>query len=276
MVAANELRIHSFWRLQAAGWFCFFLLSALVVFPYLWRPGELGYQSSKALFFDQGLMCLLCFLASLALRPVCRVLLQRSLSWIRLEVSSAAWSAVIGTSVALIAELFMIGKPEPIELVEGCAKTSVLLFLWCNLYFGLKHSQKPTLPLHYTHSPVLLVSQEGKPYNYATRFSVRTGSRVQIVSVNDVEWIAAAGDYSELHTSAGTHLLRQTMKSLEQRLDPARFVRIHRSRIVCLPLILELRSMENREYVVKLSDGSQHRCSRTYAPRIDSWLRNNQ
>jgi len=43
-----------------------------------------------------------------------------------------------------------------------------------------------------------------------------------------------------------------------------------------LPLILELRSMENREYVVKLSDGSQHRCSRTYAPRMDSWLRNNQ
>jgi two-component system LytT family response regulator len=66
------------------------------------------------------------------------------------------------------------------------------------------------------------------------------------------------------------------MKSLEQRLDPTRFVRIHRSRIVCLQLILELRSMDNREYLVKLSDGSQHRCSRTYAPRIDSWLRNNQ
>ncbi len=125
--------------------------------------------------------------------------------------------------------------------------------------------------------PSRLASHEENPRNYAARFSIRTGSRVQIVSVNDVEWIAAAGDYSELHTSTGTLLHpRETMKSLEQRLDPARFVRIHRSRIVCLPLILELRSRDNREYVVKTSDGSQHRCSRTYAPRIDSWLRNNR
>jgi two-component system LytT family response regulator len=109
--------------------------------------------------------------------------------------------------------------------------------------------------------------------SFVSRFSIRTGSRLQIISVDDVDWIAAAGDYSELHTRTGTHLLlRETMKSLEQRLDPTRFARIHRSRIVCLPRILELRSVENREYVVKLFDGSQHRCSRTYVDRIESWL----
>jgi two-component system LytT family response regulator len=111
---------------------------------------------------------------------------------------------------------------------------------------------------------------------YATRFSVRTGSRVQVVSVQDVEWIAAARDYSELHTRAGVHLLRETMKSLERRLDPAQFARIHRSRIVSLRRVVELRSIENREYVVKLSDGSQHRCSRSYTNRIDRWLRGDQ
>src|SRR5205085_6624208 len=143
--------------------------------------------------------------------------------------------------------------------------------------FQFDLSQQPTLPLTLeAHSPDSLTTHGGRAYNYASRFCVRTGSRVQIVDVNDLEWIAAAGDYSELHTSVGTHLLRETMKSLEQRLDPSRFARIHRSRIVCMSLILELRSMENREYIVKLSDGSQHRCSRTYATRIDSWLRNNQ
>jgi two-component system LytT family response regulator len=105
---------------------------------------------------------------------------------------------------------------------------------------------------------------------------VRNGSRVHIVPVHDVEWIAAAGDYSELHTRTGTHLVRETMRSLERRLDPACFVRIHRSRIVCLPRIQEVRSLENREYVIKLADGSLHRCSRTYAASIGSWLRDSQ
>ena len=108
---------------------------------------------------------------------------------------------------------------------------------------------------------------------FACRFVVRVGSRIQIVSAEDLEWIAAAGDYSELHTANATHLLRETMTALEQRLDPAKFARIHRSRIVRLAEILELRSIENREYIVKLRDGSQHRSSRTYADLVERWLR---
>ena len=108
---------------------------------------------------------------------------------------------------------------------------------------------------------------------YPSRFVVRTGARIHIVSVNEVEWIAAADDYSELHTRDGTHLLRETMSSLEKRLDPARFARIHRSKIVRLDQIVELQTIENREHVLKLLDGSQHRSSRTYADRLERWLR---
>jgi two-component system LytT family response regulator len=108
---------------------------------------------------------------------------------------------------------------------------------------------------------------------YASRFVIRVGSRIQIVSAEDLDWIAAAGDYSELHTANATHLLRETMTTLEQKLDPAKFARIHRSRIVRLGEILELRSIENREYIVKLRNGSQHRSSRTYADRLERWLR---
>jgi two-component system LytT family response regulator len=107
---------------------------------------------------------------------------------------------------------------------------------------------------------------------YATRFSVQTGSRIQIVLAEDIEWIGAAGDYVELHAGGRSHLLRETMASLEQRLDPANFLRIHRSRIVRTDSIQELRSIENREFSVKLSDGSQHRSSRTFADRLESWL----
>ena len=107
---------------------------------------------------------------------------------------------------------------------------------------------------------------------YASRFTVRTGSRLQIVLADDTDWISAAGDYAELHVRGRSHLLRETMNSLEQRLDPAKFLRIHRSRIVRKAAIVELRGIDNREYMVKLSDGSEHRSSRTYASQLEEWL----
>jgi two-component system, LytTR family, response regulator len=107
---------------------------------------------------------------------------------------------------------------------------------------------------------------------YTSRFVVRTGSRIQVFAAEDTDWISAAGDYTELHVRGRTHLLRETMNSLQQKLDPAKFLRIHRSRMVRAGCIVELRSIDNREYLVKLSDGSEHRSSRTYADRLEEWL----
>ncbi|HTW84480.1 MAG TPA: LytTR family DNA-binding domain-containing protein [Candidatus Sulfotelmatobacter sp.] len=111
-----------------------------------------------------------------------------------------------------------------------------------------------------------------RPKQYASHFAVRTGSRIQIVLVEEIEWIAASGDYTELHVRGRSHLLREAMNSLERKLDPVTFLRIHRSRIVQVRCITELRSIDNGEYSVTLSDGSEHRSSRTYAKRLDSWL----
>lgn len=110
------------------------------------------------------------------------------------------------------------------------------------------------------------------PQKYASRFAVQIGSRIQIVLAEDVEWIGAAGDYVELHVSGRSYLLRETMASLERRLDPAKFLRIQRSRIVQTGNILELYAIENREFIVRLSDGSEHHSGRTYADRLEQWL----
>jgi two-component system LytT family response regulator len=107
---------------------------------------------------------------------------------------------------------------------------------------------------------------------FVSRFVVRTGPRIQIVLAEDTEWIGAAGDYTELHVHGRSHLLRETMNSLERKLDPAKFLRIHRSRIVRTDCILELRGIDNREYLIALSDGSEHRSSRSYARRLEGWL----
>jgi DNA-binding LytR/AlgR family response regulator len=272
MFRANPIRFHSFWWFQTAGYCCLLSLSILVVLPYVRHPGELGYQDLIDLLSDQVLLCLGVFFASLTLRPVCRSLMQRRLSWISMEVQAAGWSLVIGAGAIFAASRFIVAKPEAVELLEACTKTSVLLLLWCNLYFSIKQTQQ-----HAQEQEQLARVEEGALDHtigkYASRFTVRTGSRIQVLLAQDLQWIAAAGDYTELHTRDSSHLLRETMNSLEQKLDPSRFARIHRSRIVSLAHILELQAIDNREYVVKLSDGSCHRCSRTYADRIDRWLR---
>lgn len=115
----------------------------------------------------------------------------------------------------------------------------------------------------------LLGEDAGK---YASRFAVRTGTKIQLVFADDIDWVGTAGNYTELHSRGKAHLLRETMNVLEERLDPAQFIRVHRSRIIRLKCVRELQAIGNREYIVKLSDGSEHRASRSYADQLERWL----
>src|SRR5882762_6882919 len=143
MFRTDGMRLPSFWWVQAVGWGCFCVLSVLVVLPCVRRPWDLVYQDSTGLLADQGLMCLACFLASLALRPVCHSLVQRFPSWIALEVRAAGWSLAIGTFMALVISRFTLAKPEPVELLEACAKTSSE---WRGTYFPFHGADTATNP----------------------------------------------------------------------------------------------------------------------------------
>lgn len=130
----------------------------------------------------------------------------------------------------------------------------------------------------YTTSQRLLVQHmldvlDHRSTKYLNRFTVKNGRRIQVVQVEDIELITAAGDYAELHTHGHVHLLRESLTVLEQRLDPILFIRIHRSRIIRADRIRELQPLENGDYMVTLLDGSQHRASRNYADRLHHWLR---
>lgn len=104
------------------------------------------------------------------------------------------------------------------------------------------------------------------------RFSVRTGKRIAIVAAGDIDWVEASGDYVTFHVGRRLHLLRQTMNRLEEQLDPQRFIRIHRSVIVQASRICELETLPNREYLVRLIDGTRLRTSRGFSDRIERWL----
>jgi two-component system, LytTR family, response regulator len=107
---------------------------------------------------------------------------------------------------------------------------------------------------------------------YETRFAVRTGRRIAIISVEDIDWIEATGDYVTLHVGNHSHLLRQTMNRLESQLNPDDFIRVHRSAIVHASRICELETLPNREYLLRLTNGTKLRTSRRFSDRIDRWL----
>ena len=103
----------------------------------------------------------------------------------------------------------------------------------------------------------------------ARRLVVKTQGKIRFVDVEDVDWIEAAGNYVRLHLSGGdSALIRETMTRLEERLDPERFARIHRSSIVNLDRVEEIRHWSSGEYIVELEDGRELKLTRTYRDRI--------
>ena len=97
------------------------------------------------------------------------------------------------------------------------------------------------------------------------RFQVRLGHRVVLVPCGEIDWVEGADYYAVLHAGTETHLVRETMQDIEARLDPARFLRVHRSAIVQLDRVRELRVPD---HVLLLRDGTRIRASRSRWPAV--------
>ena len=95
------------------------------------------------------------------------------------------------------------------------------------------------------------------------RLALREGGRVRFVAQGDIDWIQAQDYYVEIHARGQAHLVRDSLRDLAGRLDPARFVRIHRSVVVNVARIAELRSLDAGEGVAVLGDGTELRISRS-------------
>jgi two-component system LytT family response regulator len=99
-------------------------------------------------------------------------------------------------------------------------------------------------------------------------FAVRVGARTVMVPAASVERIEADGDYATLHAGSKIWLVRERLHTLATQLDPRQFLRVHRSSIVRLDMIAELRALTNRDALLRLHDGSLLRASRTYMPAL--------
>ncbi len=113
----------------------------------------------------------------------------------------------------------------------------------------------------------LLASPQPGP-RYVDRIAVKTDGRVLLVNVKDLDWIEAVGNYVRLHVGATRHLVRETMASLESKLDPEEFLRIHRSTIVNVTRCKELKPLFHGECEVLLADGTRLTLSRRYRAKL--------
>jgi two-component system LytT family response regulator len=104
------------------------------------------------------------------------------------------------------------------------------------------------------------------------RIVVRSERRLLFLRQDEIEWVEAAGNYVRLHVRGTAHVLRQSMKNMEARLDPDLFVRIHRSAIVNVDRIRELQPWLHGEYVVLLEDGTRLSASRVFSDRLDALI----
>lgn len=117
-----------------------------------------------------------------------------------------------------------------------------------------------------------LLGQLQPKAQYLERIAVRAGGRIVFIRTDEVDWVDAQGNYARLHLKERTYLLRETMSALESKLDPGRFVRIHRSTIVNAERIRELEPMFAGEYLVILRDGTKLPSSRTYRDKLHQAL----
>jgi two-component system LytT family response regulator len=110
---------------------------------------------------------------------------------------------------------------------------------------------------------------------YVDRLVIKNGGRVFFLETGEINWVEAEGNYVRLHTDKKAHLLRETISSLEEQLDPKKFLRVHRSTIVRIDSIRELQPWFHGEYHIILHNGTKLTLSRNYREQLQSVLGKN-
>src|SRR4051812_7846054 len=119
-----------------------------------------------------------------------------------------------------------------------------------------------------------LLQQLAAPPQYLQRVAVRSAGKTSFVNIEDILFVQAAENYVQLNLKAARHLLHVPIATLESSLDPAEFLRIHRSIIVNVRHVRELEMGAHGEYIVVLQGGTKLQSSRSYHEKIKSWSAN--
>jgi two-component system LytT family response regulator len=170
------------------------------------------------------------------------------------------------------------------QVMEQCAGRSMGAVIFVTAYDNyalrafevnaLGYLLKPIAPRHF-HAALArarhLVGADAPAARNAPglpRLVVKDHDRFILLRHEDVDWISSAGDYVHLHAAGRSYLVRKTMSELEETLTPRNFARVHRTSIVNVDRIKEIKPLPQGDFVVKLHDGTVLRMSRSYRDRL--------
>ena len=154
---------------------------------------------------------------------------------------------------------YLLKPPANSELREALGRARILLE-------GLKHKEA-------SHRLRSLLAEVETHRTCFHRFVVREGDRVIFVKVQDVEAIEATGNYMHLYVGRSSFMIRETMANLEEKLDPAHFIRTHRSWMVNAEKIQKVEPWSRGVYLITVQGGAQAPVSRFYREGIDHLIR---
>jgi len=117
-----------------------------------------------------------------------------------------------------------------------------------------------------------IINQAEIQSKYRRHIAIRQDWRIFLVKTENIEWIAAERNYVRLHVGRESYLRREAIGNIERQLDPNQFRRVHRSAIVNMNFIKELRSASGGEYQILLSSGEELILSRTYQKNLPEFL----
>lgn len=118
----------------------------------------------------------------------------------------------------------------------------------------------------------MLVREEEARPQYLDRIPVEMRGQLRVVAVSKIDYITASGPYAELHVGDRTYAVRERMQTLEEKLDPAVFFRVHRSAIVRLDRIDSMLRASGGDYAVRLKDGTELPLSRTRREQLEQLM----
>jgi hypothetical protein len=249
-----------FWRVQAAVWTAY---GIVLTIPWIGTYTIASMAPNKLLIAGTGL------LASSAVAWILRSMQTRgaglreivAAATVGAVIFGALWNLVIGAilgramvhGIGGFGGLGVIGSSGP--QLSGTSYHSLVLLAWTLGFLAMSRGQ--TAPRE--EMPTL------------ERLLARDGRKSLLLDPREIDWIEADGDYVRVHGAGRNVLLRERMIRLESAL-PATYVRIHRSAIVNVGRIRELVAHPNREYVVRLHDGTELKASRTYSAKLRAAL----
>jgi hypothetical protein len=181
-------------------------------------------------------------------------------------VAAAATSALIIAVSCVLAAWFLDIDRRPLGVALPEVMTSSLLLLTFNIavLVGIAHA------VQFSRRPAPAAAP---PAGAVERLPVKTRAGWLMVEMAAVDWIETQGNYLALHVGAQVHLIRETSARLEARLDPARFVRVHRRAIAAVDRVRELRPLPGGDATLRLDTGAELRVSRSYRERLQTRLR---